>query len=1191
MLGYSVYRWSLLLDFATTANIVGLPSGPKLYGGKGVLLHFSNQTDTTPPSCRIRLPEQAARDVSGSTAEHSVYVRHRSRILRAHVYNEMVGTFYSGLGIPNMLQKGHQTADAVNIGTITVDSALQLRRAHVEAAEAAGEVDTFEVCMIDFRIRPRSLMIWLEDGRLVCSDCGSREIGDDATATDLLSRLRRLCGSLLRTDIPDDKNMRDTRKVSMMEVLARSVVDNETWKDGYNGTRTVEAVSYRDIMLSAGAYRGMPTQPSVDAVYPLFFSDGQVYYHHQLNVDLTTLALNYLKGSSIPAAMAWYAAAAAQWKAENVDGQPRNEQFWEQFLIAMDHCYMIRALVPYLRSARLASGDKWNAEKFEQLLQQMKSGVWQGKINAGRKRQYFLTRAELHLSGMPRRRAAAVEDQTPTEWEDWVEEDHDRMKELHDKIRRDPALNPKALTIPTGDDGAPWLWALRYKPKDYGWPMLFKEQAARYRTMEDECNLSHGHDTEESPETLTDEHVLQWYGSDGGKDTFLGTEMSPYAGMATASSYARSASVPPGTQLRTSWTSLKPTSLGQLDKTRRTMVVQAWCVNRMWLNFPPSTHSNIFTMLLQLSPSCQWYDGIKALTPFLLPTSWKDKWSGLTFEDSDTGATSSEEELQAMLDEITGASRQIRGDDSTDEDQPQGQLASRNLTNQGFTCYVSGPVQLILRLMPSLLLPTKLPFKEHSGRRDTATQSDKTLRKHRELVASLQRARDEMSREGGQLPLRFTDDIMRALGELFKDFDHAQQRESARFQNAPGDSEELINMVLDAFNNAGDHSDPVPNPARRSDRIVVDAQEDAIKGGRAIASLESEVAAFRPAHAENGNQSEVFDLLGTLVAEEQCCAREDCSSPISRNIYKTAMLSLTVPNSAQFEANGSRSTSKAFKITEALDAYTHPEEGEGAVCQRNQQNEHDPNGEHHPRQEKKHRKIIDAPKLLLLAISRESRDAGGFPIRIPNPVDVQHTIDLGPYISKKLPSEVSPQDNEMRMDIDGTSAIQEATPEKVLYELAGVVRFISGRQHYIAFIDCSKASAAEANWWEFDDKAPGGGARRRDPYGTKPSVRSALVVTSIGTMLTDLQTHYEYLLAYRPYKRNAPPSDKTEQTDTEYFETVRDKLPEGDRAAFEQAIKGVAYFKEIQDKLPAAEREAFGGRIAGMLQVWSEAFR
>ena len=362
-------------------------------------------------------------------------------------------------------------------------------------------------------------------------------------------------------------------------------------------------------------------------------------------------------------------------------------------------------------------------------------------------------------------------------------------------------------------------YADRYRFDDLDWEWTFDEAQARYHTMDQLCDFETEHS--ESPMTLFLDHVVQWYESGGGMDTFLGCEMSPYAGSRNSVAYGRAGFVQPGSPLRTGWTTTRPTSLADYDPTRRTMVVQTATTNMLWLNYGLETHPAIFQMLLNIKQECRWYTKLPTgLRPVPFPKSYKNKLEGLSFDQLQTDWNDDEE------------SQDDSGSDSESDTDSASQLFQRNMTNMGATCYLSGAVQIIMHFLPSLLRDKHLPLRLATGRLASDIANDSNLAIHKALIVALQDVLQTLKIDGGKFSAQFTQDVLRPLVRLVKQRNDRGEMAST-FGNKHCDTAELMLQLINCLNIAGDHSSTLgsANTDDRPDRALARHQSQLVATG------------------------------------------------------------------------------------------------------------------------------------------------------------------------------------------------------------------------------------------------------------------------------------------------------------------------------------------------------------------------
>ncbi|KAF2429787.1 hypothetical protein EJ08DRAFT_698053 [Tothia fuscella] len=529
------------------------------------------------------------------------------------------------------------------------------------------------------------------DGRMICqSHDQSHEDGE--LSPNELPRLSltitRSVSNCLRNDALAQnmkRNQLDPVFKNSIKAKALSfIVDlgTQSWKCGY--TNTIRNLT-QDIpdRLEYGIRH--PMNPSVDAVCPIFYdfveqeeSDSErdptvveepkPYYHHEKNLTVTQLALNYPHGSHPPAMIPVF-----QMGADIHRNGERGDINWANFGKAMDHCFRIRGQIPWKAKTRLAL--KTLPQK-RLIMTQLKSGIWDQDAKIKQKTGHDRTRAGL----------GTLLELAVKKWGLWDDDYIQMLNKLVDEISNDPNLNPgHGLELARGMDGVPWLWREEHQFVDHCWFWLFLEFAARLQTMDEHCDKEH--DTQETPATLLVCYVVQWFETKGGRDPFLGCKMVPFAGHGQGHSIGRSSHVLPGSWMKTGCTNDRPTSYrDHYDKSRRTITIETWSTNRLKLNFAPNLRmlNILFDMLLSIAPETEYYHRPSASLPNVsFPLTWRSTVNmklvrrlGLKIPESGLSAPIEEAEeevgdqddpddgtLEESLDESDRAAADFEGDE------------------------------------------------------------------------------------------------------------------------------------------------------------------------------------------------------------------------------------------------------------------------------------------------------------------------------------------------------------------------------------------------------------------------------------------------------------------------------------------------------------------------------------------------
>lgn len=567
-----------LTDAYTSKRTTELFSGP--YGGKALT------TLTTNP-LRFKPSVEVRNSVRGQLPD--ILLRVKTRLETAHVLNQMLHALFLGADILGVWQKGILAADALSKTSIPDKLLLELQ---CRCNDSEDQERACHACALCFRVRRCTDMTLTPDDRLVCSNHDMEKYNQneptrsrrgpridsvyEGPRTEPLRDLQARSDDVffLRPNTAIIKSIYSatTREGSFgggivsqdaLLVKARSfVVDatNGIWKDAYDGNRNA-IQDYANRLDTAGSLRWvpLPTAPSLDAIKPFMFLDGDTFLHHENNVVLTAFAFNLLK-SYWPASILPILKKAAQQTEKENKGEPRDEAFWQWFNNAMDHVNHIIHCYDKNKDAR------FQRELTEDMMQALetawRSGIWTPDLpNLRPPASRLFTSygdyvSEAMTKGLtkrgpsmrynlmaPERRPKDKEFRRPSPM--WSEAYQRTLAKLVNDMERNPEINIHRLKIPRSSNGAPWPFRPDHMfVNDDNLFLWWHHQALRsFWTMDDECDLEH--ETDESPATVMLDFVAIWF-EKGGVDDFIRCEMTIWLGDPQRASVGRAAGVLPG---------------------------------------------------------------------------------------------------------------------------------------------------------------------------------------------------------------------------------------------------------------------------------------------------------------------------------------------------------------------------------------------------------------------------------------------------------------------------------------------------------------------------------------------------------------------------------------------------------------------------------------------------------------------
>ena len=305
----------------------------------------------------------------------SIYVRDRSKVLRAFVLNFVVLVFSAGRGFFNAWQAGIVKADAVDLGLISEEEA---KAEYCLCPSDEVREATWHVCMSCFVINICAEMIRTEIGDHICAVCASKGavVGAPSDAHGMRRKVKSLIYHMVYQEQLRDPagtqssvQYKQMREEIFTQLSGNLEIETATWHDAYDDKRTYASGTYGNLLrlAASGARLRHPLQMTLDAPFNIFKHKGRGHYHHKGNVVTTTDSLNMGKRSFPPCIVPWLKAVAELWAAEKM-GAPRNSALWEDLLTSADHIRMIAFMAPFTHKGRRSFMKHVPQVEFEKVL-------------------------------------------------------------------------------------------------------------------------------------------------------------------------------------------------------------------------------------------------------------------------------------------------------------------------------------------------------------------------------------------------------------------------------------------------------------------------------------------------------------------------------------------------------------------------------------------------------------------------------------------------------------------------------------------------------------------------------------------------------------------------------------------------------------------------------------------------------
>jgi hypothetical protein len=573
---------------------------------------------------RVRPALPTERDVEGTLPV--IFCTGPEHALIAYPINKMLARLDQGVAnVIELWQVGIIAADEVAIKLVTLEEA---KSQHCSLGNSPGSCAMRHICMHCFQPFKCVDMVITSDSRWTCPPCSTKAPATKARpkrSRDVISNHRAVSqgvGNIKRKALK--RNSYPVDYTALENKLLSFLYSTHDWQDINDGIRSSKNAVYDEEVLDANGWMlPHPAQPSVDNIFRFTFVDGHAVQHDAENVGLTALCINYMKNHWVPAIIPVMAAGAQQTLLEN-NGAKRDHHFWRDWNNALDRIHRLHLLLPGGRRLYHMTIDEVDEEQLLEYMQSSRSSSWKPEQRSpvsGYRPRYATTSGDCvtqeqritgsgktlsNFKASRKKWKEVAASKSPPAWPQWTDKEKGQLERLVDEIERDERINKSGLRIPR-NKRVPWPFRVDHMLQDDDlWEWWFDEAFMRFWRFFWVCNLEH--DTTESPMTIMLEIVVQWFKT-GGIYDFMHCEMTVYEGHPTRFSIGRSAVVAPGSPMRTGWTTATPTSFREhYDIERSTVVIQPWCINSLWNQFPADTHPLIAQILRQMRPQAPHYN-------------------------------------------------------------------------------------------------------------------------------------------------------------------------------------------------------------------------------------------------------------------------------------------------------------------------------------------------------------------------------------------------------------------------------------------------------------------------------------------------------------------------------------------------------------------------------------------------------
>lgn len=388
-----------------------------------------------------------------------------------------------------------------------------------------------------------------------------------------------------------------------------------------------------------------------------------------------------------------------------------------------------------------------------------------------------------------------------------------------------------------------------------------------------------------------------------------------------------------------------------------------------------------------------------------------------------------------------------------------------NLTNDGNSCYVSSILQCIFHL-PGLrqLLSATTTFSmmriNGDGVAVYADPNDTHLENYRQVFDALRDLEKKTTATEPEIDREALHDFRKSVEKVEPDFVIGQEHDAAFLFDTLC---KVLNCATDtSYLDAEKRHFEITTPSHLS------AQEiEQVRRGFEIQALRDDRGRQLNAHRSIGNASALQSLIGIQVALERECARADeCLSPYSRSWFHMETIIVQFPTQGEigYDENAS------WKIEDLITRSWIGTHGQVDLSQADSIASERPRCEsdrnHGPTHASK-KKITITPKLLVVRVNRLSVTAAASGMTLDeaerhghfakNPLILQDTLDLRPWIEPLLPTEQSDPAGKIPTDVMQSE-----------YKLSAIVQYRN--RHYVAYIQVPEPEQGnKLRWALFND--------------------------------------------------------------------------------------------------------------------------
>jgi hypothetical protein len=433
----------------------------------------------------INLCKAARNDIKGAVPYINIYSASKTRI--AFVIQTLFDEYYASGDVLYAWRQACDVADRVCASLISSED-IKMSYCVCSDQERQHKTHICQTCFTEEICIDTSLS---DQGNLLCRNCIEKSFESDEFGYESSAKMRRQLAQLINHDKSVAiKDRKATKEEIWSHIQQQYKLPDGRWRDLWTDKARDEDTTVERV----GRPRPRPLSLSFDGITPFSILDGKVVYHRNpKNVCTTAFYLNTLKSFEFPIVLGYVRQAVAM-----RDSPDTTDDDYDKLTDKFDHYYVKKRSYEISHKVRRSQVP---AKQVQKLLDEMKQPIASQK----EANLEFESDQALH----PRYNYKGVEE------EKWSSETTASIASIlaQAEVRY-------SGSIPTGSDGAPWIWIPSHMPPNWSWDDLFYVFALRCERFRNK-----NHKTIDNTVTLLLECALQHLRL-GSRDEFLGLPMT-----------------------------------------------------------------------------------------------------------------------------------------------------------------------------------------------------------------------------------------------------------------------------------------------------------------------------------------------------------------------------------------------------------------------------------------------------------------------------------------------------------------------------------------------------------------------------------------------------------------------------------------------------------------------------------------